>query len=181
MRERAEPGSGGGNVLGSTRGTTTGWKPACECAPADPIPCVVLDPFGGSGTVCVVSERLGRKSISIELNSEYVAMAEARAGSAAALAAPRRAPEGNHPGVAGDAGAAPHVGGVLPAAGAGADADLVGQLPGEPQGSPSESLRLLPGAEGEQGGRADPHTDLSTAAGDAVPVLPDWIARMEVG
>ncbi|MCK4522138.1 MAG: site-specific DNA-methyltransferase, partial [Nanoarchaeota archaeon] len=32
----------------------------------------VLDPFGGSGTTGMVSERLGRNSILIELNPEYI-------------------------------------------------------------------------------------------------------------
>jgi DNA modification methylase len=39
---------------------------------------VVLDPFGGAGTVSLVAERLGRDSIYIDLNPEYVAMARKR-------------------------------------------------------------------------------------------------------
>lgn len=39
---------------------------------------LVLDPFGGAGTTALVSQRLGRGSVSIELNPDYVAMAEAR-------------------------------------------------------------------------------------------------------
>lgn len=51
------------------------------------VPCVlagsrlgdtVLDPFGGSGTVGKVCQGLGRKAVLIELNSEYVEMAEKR-------------------------------------------------------------------------------------------------------
>lgn len=38
----------------------------------------VLDPFGGAGTVALVATHLARKHISIELNPEYVAMAEKR-------------------------------------------------------------------------------------------------------
>ena len=41
----------------------------------DVLPCVVLDPFGGSGTVGLVADRLGRDAILIELNQEYVEMA----------------------------------------------------------------------------------------------------------
>lgn len=41
-------------------------------------PGVVLDPFGGAGTVGMVAERLGRDSIIIELNPEYAAMARRR-------------------------------------------------------------------------------------------------------
>jgi len=39
---------------------------------------VVLDPFGGSGTVGVVAERLGRNAILIDLNKEYCEMAYRR-------------------------------------------------------------------------------------------------------
>lgn len=39
---------------------------------------VVLDPFGGAGTVGLVADRLQRNAILIELNPEYAAMAERR-------------------------------------------------------------------------------------------------------
>ena len=39
---------------------------------------LVLDPFLGSGTTAVVCERLGRRWIGCEINSEYAAMAEKR-------------------------------------------------------------------------------------------------------
>jgi len=39
---------------------------------------VVLDPFGGSGTVAKVARDLGRSSILIELNPEYVGIAKKR-------------------------------------------------------------------------------------------------------
>jgi DNA modification methylase len=54
---------------------TTGWAPSCACPPADPAPCVVLDPFGGSGTTGLVADRLGRDATLIELNPEYAEMA----------------------------------------------------------------------------------------------------------
>ena len=38
----------------------------------------VLDPFGGAGTTGLVADRLGRSAILIELNPEYVAIAERR-------------------------------------------------------------------------------------------------------
>lgn len=43
-----------------------------------PIGGVVLDPFGGAGTVGLVADRLQRNAILIELNPEYAAMAERR-------------------------------------------------------------------------------------------------------
>ena len=39
---------------------------------------MVLDPFGGSGTVGLVAEREGRNAILIELNPDYAAVARAR-------------------------------------------------------------------------------------------------------
>jgi DNA modification methylase len=39
---------------------------------------IVLDPFGGSGTVGVVAKNLGRRYLLIELNPEYCRMAEDR-------------------------------------------------------------------------------------------------------
>ena len=45
---------------------------------------IVLDPFGGSGTVGIVAEKLGRNSILIDLNKEYCEMAYKRLKSVAA-------------------------------------------------------------------------------------------------
>jgi DNA modification methylase len=59
--------------------TTLGWLPSCKCQDAATIPCTVLDPFGGSGTVSRVAQRLGRRGIMIELSEEYVAIAKRRA------------------------------------------------------------------------------------------------------
>ena len=55
---------------------TVGWEPACECEAGDPVPCIVLDPFSGSGTVPCVSHRLGRVGIGIDLNPNYCLEAE---------------------------------------------------------------------------------------------------------
>ena len=38
----------------------------------------VLDPFGGSGTVCIASGNLGRNSVMIDLQSEYIKLAKKR-------------------------------------------------------------------------------------------------------
>jgi len=50
---------------------TTGWRPTCTCEAGDPVPCTVLDPFGGSGTTADVSRQLGRRWILIELSKSY--------------------------------------------------------------------------------------------------------------
>ena len=41
-------------------------------------PAVVLDPFGGAGTVALVAQRLGRKALCIEISPEYARMAQQR-------------------------------------------------------------------------------------------------------
>lgn len=46
---------------------------------------VVLDPFGGAGTVGLVAERLGRDAILIELSKKYAAMARRRLRAAMAI------------------------------------------------------------------------------------------------
>ena len=51
-------------------GCNAGWKPG-----------IVLDPFMGSGTTGLVAKKLGRDFIGIELNPEYVKMAEKRINS----------------------------------------------------------------------------------------------------
>ena len=58
--------------------TTLGWAPSCTCGTEETVPCVVLDPFGGSGTVAKVARDLGRSSILIEINPEYVQIAKKR-------------------------------------------------------------------------------------------------------
>lgn len=57
---------------GSYRREFKGWQPGCKCGETDRVPCVVLDPFMGSGTVAVVARELNRSSIGCELNPEYV-------------------------------------------------------------------------------------------------------------
>jgi DNA modification methylase len=56
---------------------TTGWSPSCSCG-APTVPCVVLDTFSGSGTTGVAAIGLGRNYIGIELNPEYIKLAERR-------------------------------------------------------------------------------------------------------
>jgi DNA modification methylase len=85
------------NVGGRTRSETTGWRPMCahfcklderggcidarpcyhkplmpDSVDTDPKPAVILDPFGGSGTVGMVANRLSRRAILIDLNPEYL-------------------------------------------------------------------------------------------------------------
>jgi DNA modification methylase len=59
------------------RARTTGRQATCDHKD-DTGKCVVLDPFAGSGTTLKVAMALGREAIGIELNPEYVALAERR-------------------------------------------------------------------------------------------------------
>ena len=71
--------SGSGRIEGYSK--TTGFQPTCTCPNNDGSgACVVLDPFGGSGTVSCVAKRLGRGSIYIDLKPEYLQMALKRMG-----------------------------------------------------------------------------------------------------
>ncbi len=82
--------SGGGNCIGkqghSAGGTgaqqesnykqvmaarTVGWRPSCACG-AGIVPCVVLDPFCGSGTTAAEAARLGRAGWGIDLSEKYL-------------------------------------------------------------------------------------------------------------
>lgn len=68
----AKSGGTARSTLGSSNGKstglyhTTGFVPACTCA-AGIGRCVVLDPFGGTGTTGAVAEQLGRDAILIDL------------------------------------------------------------------------------------------------------------------
>jgi len=56
------------------------WEQQCDCATDATEPGIVLDPFAGAGTTCLVAKDHGRRFIGIELNTEYVAMAQKRVG-----------------------------------------------------------------------------------------------------
>jgi hypothetical protein len=54
------------------------WKPTCACPPATPVPCVVLDPFAGTGSALVAALGLGRFALGCELNEEFARFGEQR-------------------------------------------------------------------------------------------------------
>jgi DNA modification methylase len=56
----------------------------------------VLDPFLGSGTVAVVSQRLGRTFVGIDVNAEYCQMAERRLQAASGLCDGNDGTDGNN-------------------------------------------------------------------------------------
>ena len=62
---------------GVNRKITTGWRPTCS-HDADPIPCTVLDPFGGTMTVGEVCLKHGRRFVGLDLKPEYIEMGRER-------------------------------------------------------------------------------------------------------
>jgi DNA modification methylase len=89
----APPSLGGVDDAGAAPNpvATKGWQQSCSCDGCgteephmvctdtlNPVPCTVLDPFMGSGTVALVARRLGRRSIGVELNESYAALCARR-------------------------------------------------------------------------------------------------------
>lgn len=85
------------DIRGRPQGKIVHWQPGCRCLsddttspagapddgrplPFDSRPCVVLDPFAGSGTVGAVARGMGLHFIGVELNPDYAAMARQRIG-----------------------------------------------------------------------------------------------------
>lgn len=65
---------------GTREYTTVGWQPGCKCSAGLPVPCTVLDPFGGSGTTGYIASRNGCRAVMIELNPKYAKLAHDRCG-----------------------------------------------------------------------------------------------------
>ena len=51
---------------------TVGWRKMCGCRGEQVAPCVVLDPFVGSGTTVAVALAHGRAGVGIDLSGEYL-------------------------------------------------------------------------------------------------------------
>lgn len=56
---------------------TLKWIPNCNCN-ASIEPCIILDPFMGSGTTAVVARKLNRNYVGIEINPKYIEISENR-------------------------------------------------------------------------------------------------------
>lgn len=74
---RRKQGTGDPNVIFPAP-LMKGWEPTCTCGLAETTPCVVLDPFTGSGTTLAVARWLGCDYVGIELNPEYHPLIEER-------------------------------------------------------------------------------------------------------
>jgi len=54
------------------------FEKSCKCETEEINPCVILDPFGGSGTTAWVANSFKRKAVVIELNEKYLPLIEER-------------------------------------------------------------------------------------------------------
>lgn len=54
------------------KSSTLGWRQSCTCKDATVEPCVVLDPFTGSGTTAATAVTLGRRGVGIDLSNKYL-------------------------------------------------------------------------------------------------------------
>jgi len=69
-----------GAQLSTPTAEFNGWSATCDCDTDATEPGIALDPFAGAGTTARVAKDLGRRFVGIDLNPEYVAMAQKRVG-----------------------------------------------------------------------------------------------------
>lgn len=74
VKRTGEEGTGNScaNSVAGVSVETLGWEPTCKCGIDRTQPCIVLDPFTGSGTTAATSIQLGRRSWGIELSETYL-------------------------------------------------------------------------------------------------------------
>jgi DNA modification methylase len=78
MKLQSSAGTGSHTKENPPAPATLGWRPTCShpLFESEIVPCVVLDPFSGSGRTGLAANRHGRDFIGIEANGHYVRMAE---------------------------------------------------------------------------------------------------------
>lgn len=67
-----------GTMLEPPTSTTTGWEPSCQCGTAETVPCLVCDPFLGSGTTAMVAIEEGRRWVGCDLDARNAALVAGR-------------------------------------------------------------------------------------------------------
>lgn len=70
-------------LAGMVERKTVGWDTSCECGEDNPlvggpVPCTVLDPFGGAMTTGLVALQHGRDFIGVEISPEYIELSKRR-------------------------------------------------------------------------------------------------------
>lgn len=74
-------------LAGMVKKKVTHYLAICRCGPkAGSVPAIVLDPFAGAFTTCMVSRDLGRNSIGIELSPDYCEQGRKRTNTTAGIA-----------------------------------------------------------------------------------------------
>lgn len=68
----------GGHLHSARPATITGYTCACDNTDAPTRPAVILDPFGGTGTVAMIARALGRQAIHVDLSRDYLKLAQWR-------------------------------------------------------------------------------------------------------
>lgn len=79
-KRRREEGTGNAcaNTMAGVATETLGWEAGCQCGHEEVESCRVLDPFSGAATTLLAALRLGRDSVGIELNPQYVELSRRR-------------------------------------------------------------------------------------------------------
>ena len=79
IKRKGEKGTGNSinQTVEGVETKTVGWEPQCKCE-KEPVPCIVMDPFGGAMTTPLVAKKLGRDYVACELNPEYIKMGKRR-------------------------------------------------------------------------------------------------------
>lgn len=81
-----------GTMVSPPSSVTVAWVPGCACHAGDPVPCLVFDPFNGSGTTLATAVSLGRSGVGTDLNADYMPLARERIDAAlAAVGKPKKA------------------------------------------------------------------------------------------
>jgi hypothetical protein len=70
--------SGADYAAGAVTHRITGYACDCPDTSAPTRPAVVLDPFGGTGTISMVARALGRYPVHIDLSADYLRLARWR-------------------------------------------------------------------------------------------------------
>lgn len=74
------------NAMSNAKRGIGGDACACPEPTAPTTPAIVLDPFGGTGTVALVAKMLGRYGVSVDMSSDYCRLAEWRTNDPAEMA-----------------------------------------------------------------------------------------------
>lgn len=82
----------GGSMDSPAETNTLGWRATCDCQdevmegesrvltvrPYSPIPATVLDPFAGTATTCLAAQKLGRRTVGLDISESYLKQAVKR-------------------------------------------------------------------------------------------------------